>query len=222
MSDNKRKYPGLFITFEGVDGAGKTTQAVKLQQYLEQDCKVPSELTKEPGGTALGKAIRQLLLTTPEEGAPRIDERAEALLYAADRSEHISEFVYPRLCKGIIVISDRYIDSSIAYQSGGRELNEAAIEGLSDWATKGLQADRTYLLDIDPTSARSRFETTRVSDRLESEPEPFQDRTRQEFLNLAKNHSDRIVVIDASQDIDNVWQQIKTDIDRLLQHYKEC
>ena len=203
---------GLFITFEGIDGVGKTTQAQRLRDYLSaRDLTVV--MTCEPGGTPLGASIRRLLL---DPLASSISGKAEALLYAADRAEHVAELIRPALARGECVVSDRYTDSSVAYQVGGRKLRRRDIERLNMWATEGLQPDRTYLLDMNPESARRRIELARDADRIESEPDPFQNRVRDKFLNLAERCPDRIAVIDASRGIDDVWGLIRTDVDALL------
>lgn len=213
---------GMFITFEGIDGVGKTTQAQRLKAYLEGLGR-EVVMTREPGGTALGASIRTLLLSNAK-GAAAVSPRAEALLYAADRAENIAERVRPALARGAVVISDRYIDSSVAYQAGGRELSEAEITGLSQWATGNLWPIRTYLLDMPPVSAHRRVasdvaERGHGPDRLESEPDSFQQRVRAEFLRLAGEHPQRFRVIDASQPIDAVWAAIRADIDAALAEF---
>lgn len=210
MSTNCQR--GLFLTFEGVDGVGKTTQAQRLRDYLSAQG-LTVVMTREPGGTPLGEAVRRLLL---DPSAPHIGKRAEALLYSADRAEHVADVIRPALERGECVISDRYTDSFVSYQGGGRELSSLDIERLNEWATGGLQPNRTYLLDMDPAAARRRFVVSRETDRLESEPEPFQNRARQAFLDLAKRHPDRIAVIDASRRVDEVWSAIRTDVNALL------
>ena len=126
---------GLFVSFEGVDGVGKTTQVERLHAYLEAQGRTVV-VTREPGGTALGKAIRQLLLHGVDGGAVDIAPRAEALLFAADRAQHVAETIRPALERGEVVITDRYLDSSLAYQAGGRELTPEEIRSLSMWATQ--------------------------------------------------------------------------------------
>jgi dTMP kinase len=206
-------HPGLFISFEGIDGVGKTTQVNRLREYFrEKGCSVTE--TFEPGGTQLGAAIRHLLLSNAEDSA-QVSPRAEALLYAADRAEHVHDVIAPALERGQVVITDRYLDSSIAYQAGGRELSESEIEELSMWATGHMLPDRTYLLDMDPRVSHERL--TGEPDRLESEPDSFQNRTRQGFLARAAADPRRFCVIDAAQDVDAVWEQIRTDVDSLLE-----
>lgn len=140
---------GTFISFEGVDGVGKTTQVERLRAYVEsqgRECVV----TREPGGTALGVAIRKMLLhgvdTGDENDCADIAPRTEALLFAADRAQHVAEVILPALQRGAVVITDRYLDSSLAYQAGGRELTAAEIRNLSMWATNGLLPERTLSL----------------------------------------------------------------------------
>lgn len=200
--------PGFFISFEGVDGVGKSTQVKRLEAYLlEQGRSVL--VTREPGGTPLGERIRQILLHGEDE-APR----TEALLYAASRAQHVAQKIRPALDSGALVISDRYIDSSLAYQAGGRELTLADVRRLNSWATGDLWPDRTYLLDMSFQQSRQRLQGE--PDRLESSGDAFFDRARQAFLALAEGEPDRFRVIDASQPIDQVWQAIKTDADGLL------
>lgn len=218
-------YAGIFVTFEGIDGVGKTTQARRLKRYAESLGR-ESFLTLEPGGTALGAKIRTLLLSNAQDAA-RVLPRAEALLYAADRAEHVFEVVRPALERGAVVISDRYIDSSLAYQSGGRELGAEEIRDLSLWATGGLWPERTYLLDMPVGAAQERLVEERhsVPDRLESEPDSFQNRTRKAFRALAEKDrqsgSDRFRVIDASGSEEQVWEQIRQDFDRLVRSHGE-
>ncbi|MBQ5557974.1 MAG: dTMP kinase [Aeriscardovia sp.] len=208
---------GLFITFEGVDGVGKTTQAERLRDYLTQptalqdylDVPRPTVLlTAEPGGTPLGEKIRQLLL----DPSSRMGKRAETLLFAADRAQHVAEVIKPALEKGQTVICDRYTDSTVAYQVGGRELDEGDVERLNMWATQGLQPDRTYLLDMNPLDRRLTGEV----DRLEGQCFEFQNRVRRKFLDLAKQYPERIMVLDGSLSREQVWTLIKGDVDRIL------
>lgn len=200
---------GLFITFEGVDGVGKTTQAKLLRDYLANQGR-SILLTAEPGTTPLGEKIRQLLLDTD---GPRIGKRAEAFLYAADRAQHVAEVMKPALEKGQTVVCDRYTDSTIAYQAGGRELDSRDVEWLNEWSTQGLQPDRTYLVDMNPKDRRL---TERKRDRLEQESSEFQERVRRKFLELAALYPERIMVLDGSLSRDEVWKLIKADVDRIL------
>lgn len=205
---------GIFISFEGIDGVGKTTQVERLRAYVEaqgRECVV----TREPGGTVLGVAIRELLLGGVEDSDADIAPRAEALLFAADRAQHVAEVIRPALERGAVVITDRYLDSSLAYQAGGRELTAGEIRDLSMWATCELLPNRTYLLDLDPVQSHARLQHD--EDRMESAGNDFQRRTRQAFLDLAKAESQRFRVIDASQSIDEVWAHIQSDFAQISQ-----
>ena len=203
---------GIFISFEGVDGVGKTTQVERLRAYVEaqgRECVV----TREPGGTVLGVAVRKLLLGGIEGSDADIAPRAEALLF--DRAQHVVEVIRPALERGAVVITDRYLDSSLAYQAGGRELTADEIRDLSMWATCGLLPNRTYLLDLDPAQSHARLQHD--EDRMESAGDDFQNRTRQAFLDLAKAESQRFRVIDASQSIEEVWLHIQSDFAQISQ-----
>jgi dTMP kinase len=202
----------LFITFEGIDGVGKSTQANLLEEYLRS---LGHDIvrTLEPGGTELGVEIRQMLLHRKGEVSPR----AEALLYAADRAHHVETKVKPALAAGKIVMSDRYLDSSVAYQGAGRELSMEDVRGISIWATGGLLPNLTILLDLDAASARARRNTTgQEPDRLEREKIEFFEATRQAFLQLASNEPDRFLVIDASQTVEQMQAQIRARVNTIL------
>ncbi|MBT1161387.1 dTMP kinase [Bifidobacterium sp. SO1] len=203
---------GVFVSFEGVDGVGKTTQVERLRAYLEAQGR-EAVVTREPGGTPLGQAIRRMLLHGVE-GAADIAARAEALLFAADRAQHVAEVIRPALERGAVVITDRYLDSSLAYQAGGRELTADEIRNLSLWATNNLLPVRTYLLDMDPALSHARLQ--HAADRMESAGDGFQTRTRQAFLDLAAAEPGRFRVIDASKSIEDVWAQIHEDIDEVI------
>ncbi|KFI68158.1 dTMP kinase [Bifidobacterium magnum] len=203
---------GLFISFEGVDGAGKTTQVRKLADRLRAQGRTVVT-TREPGGTPIGARIRAMLLTKDYESAA-MGERTEALLFAADRAQHAAETIRPAIESGAIVITDRYLDSSVAYQAGGRELGQEEIRNLSLWATNNLLPDRTYLLDIDPAVSHTRF--SGPEDRMESAGDDFQIRTRREFLKLAEREPQRFRIIDATQSVDDIAAQIAADMDSLM------
>ena len=207
---------GIFISFEGVDGVGKTTQVERLRAYVESQGR-ECVITREPGGTALGVAIRRMLLhgvdTDNDGDCADIAPRTEALLFAADRAQHVAEVIVPALRRGAVVITDRYLDSSLAYQAGGRELTPAEIRNLSMWATGGLLPKRTYLLDMDPTRSHARLQ--HAEDRMEAAGDEFQRRTRAAFLDLAQAEPERFRVIDAGLSIDEVWSHIKADFDNV-------
>lgn len=207
-------HTGLFITFEGVDGAGKTTQVNQLAQYW-REAGYEVIVTREPGGTALGKHIRSLLLYGVDDDNSAINARTEALLFAADRAQHVAQVIKPALQRGAIVISDRYIDSSVAYQAGGRELTSQEIRNLSMWATGNLMPKRTYVLDIDPQISHHRL--THTPDRMESASSEFQQRTRAAFLHIARQEPERVKIIDANQSIARIHDIIIDDSARLLE-----
>lgn len=208
---------GLFITLEGGDGAGKSTQAGLLAAWLES---LGREVvrTREPGGTALGAEIRALLLHGGESiGA--VDPRAEALLYAADRAQHIATVVRPALERGAVVVQDRYIDSSLAYQGAGRPLDPGEIRRLSEWATDGLWPHLTVLLDVPHEAAIARrVARGGTPDRLEAEHETFHRAVRQGFRSLAEAEPERFLVLDATQPIDVLHATIRARSAALLGH----
>lgn len=202
---------GLFITFEGGDGAGKTTQAELLGSWLvSRGYEVLH--TREPGGTTLGAALRNLLLH-----GESVDPRAEALLYAADRAQHIAEIVRPALQRGAAVVQDRYIDSSLAYQGAGRTLDVAEVQQLSEWATESLKPRFTVLLDVSPELAAARRQAEGTdADRLESESVEFHERVRQGFLQLAAADPHRYIVLDADNSPEDLHEAIVAHIAPLL------
>jgi dTMP kinase len=201
---------GFFLALEGGDGAGKSTQVEALAEWIRGKGH-EVVVTREPGATATGKRLRSILLDVSGTG---ISPRTEALLYAADRAEHIATVVRPALERGAVVISDRYIDSSVAYQGAGRDLAPTEIARISRWATDGLVPHLTVLLDVSPQTARERF--TEAPDRLESEPAEFHDRVRRGFLTLAAADPSRYLVIDAGQEPEAVSRQARHRLDQLL------
>jgi dTMP kinase len=201
---------GLFLAFEGGEGTGKTTQARTIAIWLrEQGYDVVT--THEPGATKIGMRLRALLLDTTHTG---MSPHAEALMYAADRAEHVSSVIEPALARGAVVITDRYVDSSLAYQGTGRGLRSADIAQLNSWATGGRMPDMTILLDMPPESGLGR--RTRSADRLEAEPAEFHRRVRGGFLALARANPSRYLVIDAARPVDEVTQEIKDRIREVL------
>ena len=201
---------GYFIALEGGDGAGKSTQAQALAEWIRSKGH-EVVVTREPGGSAVGQRLRAMLLDVGNTG---ISHRAEALLYAADRAEHVESVIRPALERGAVVITDRYIDSSVAYQGAGRDLSGAEVGRISRWATDGLVPDLTVLLDVDPEAARERF--TEALDRLESEPVEFHARVRSGFLALAAADPVRYLVVDAGQPVAEVTGAIRHRLDREL------
>ncbi|MEO0048871.1 MAG: hypothetical protein RL556_203 [Actinomycetota bacterium] len=203
---------GLFISFEGIDGVGKSTQANLLEQFLIENGQQVTR-TFEPGGTKLGQEIRNLLLHRKGAVAPR----AEALLYAADRAHHVAAVVRPALEAGQIVLTDRYFDSSVAYQGAGRSLSEAEIREISMWATGSLLPDLTVLLDLEASAAAARRETTgEAPDRLEQEKIEFFEAVREGFLRLASAEPNRFLVVDASSSVEQMQSQIRSRVSELL------
>ena len=204
---------GSFITLEGGDGAGKTTQAELLTAWLEANGRTVVR-TREPGGTDLGLRVRQIVLH--ERG--HVSPRAEALLYAADRAHHVETVVRPALARGDVVLQDRYIDSSVAYQGVARGLGADRIRSVSDWAADGLVPDVTVLLDLDVRVGRARVAAARgdTFDRLESEAAAFHETVRQAFLGMAAAEPDRFLVVDAAAPSDRVQAAIRAGIEPLV------
>ena len=194
--------PGLFISFEGGDGVGKTTQ-IRILADLLAAADVDHVLTREPGGTGLGGAIRELLLHGGD-----IAPRAEALLYAADRAHHVATRIRPALERGEIVLTDRYLDSSVAYQGAARALGPEDVRALSLWATDGLLPDLTILLDAEPGLAARRTMARGAKDRLERETDAFHAALRAQFLALAGAEPARFVVIDADRPVGEVADDV--------------
>ncbi|MBM3669521.1 MAG: dTMP kinase [Actinobacteria bacterium] len=199
----------MFIAFEGGEGAGKSTQETLLADHLAA-CGHEVVRTREPGGTPAGEAIRAIVLSPEYEG---LDDRAEALLFAASRGEHVARVIRPALERGAVVVCDRYIDSSVAYQGAGRNLGMDAVRELSLWATNALLPDLTIVLDIDPEIGLSRLHSR---DRLEGQPLDYHRRVRQAFLDLAAAEPARYVVIDATQDTSVMADQVRAAVDARL------
>ena len=202
----------LFISFEGIDGVGKSTQANMLQSFIEEHGREVIR-TFEPGDTELGVEIRHLLLHRKGEVAAR----AEALLYAADRSHHVTTKIRPALEVGKVVITDRYLDSSVAYQGAGRELSIKEVRDLSLWAINGLLPQLTVLLDLDATAARARREQTgNEPDRLEREKLEFFEAVRACYLELAEAEPERFLVVDANNSPEVIQAVIRERVLGLL------
>ncbi|GAA2464089.1 dTMP kinase [Agromyces soli] len=203
---------GLFITLEGGDGSGKTTQAELLREWLGG---LGREVvrTREPGGTEVGVEVREIVLHHRGDISPR----AEALLYAADRAHHVATLVRPALERGAVVLQDRYIDSSVAYQGAGRVLDSREVRALSEWATEDLAPDLTVLLDLDPEAARGRLDASRTRyDRLEAEASEFHRRVREAYLRIAAAEPERVVVVDAAQPAEQIAAELRARIEPLL------
>lgn len=212
MSVGQRGYPdavtGLFVSFEGGDGAGKSTQSRRLADWLRRRGRTVV-LTFEPGDTPLGKVLRDAVMH-----GDHVDARAEALIYAADRAHHVATVVRPALERGEVVLTDRYLDSSVAYQGVGRDLGADDVAWISLWATERLLPDLTVLLDIDPVAGLARM--TGEPDRLERAGDEFHRRTRQAFLDRAADEPGRWLVLDATAPPDDLAAAIRARVAALL------
>jgi len=200
--------PGLFVSFEGGDGAGKTTQSRLLGAWLE-GLGYEVVRTREPGGTELGRTLREAVLH-----GGHVDARTEALLYATDRAHHVASVVRPALARGAVVVTDRYLDSSVAYQGTGRELGAAEIERLNLWAVDGLLPSVTVLLDLDPAAMAARL--TGAPDRLERAGDEFHRRTRAAFLERAAADPGRWLVLDAARPVEELAADVRARVALLL------
>jgi len=215
---------GKLIVFEGVEGAGKTTQIERLRLWLlsrAQGGNIPRiVVTREPGGTELGKGLRRLLLDSGEENTADnsggINPRTELLLYAADRAQHVENLIKPELAKGAIILCDRFTDSTIAYQGYGRGLNLTLINQLNQIATGGLQSDLTLWLDLDVKLGLARVKSRGISDRIEQADLEFHQRVQQGFTDLAATNPDRIFRVDANCDESEVAKEIQDILTKKL------
>lgn len=198
---------GIFITFEGPDGAGKTTQ---VQAFVNRVKEMGYDvlMTREPGGTAISDKIRGLIL---DPSHIEMNDSTEALLYAASRAQHVKELVLPALTQGKVVICDRFVDASIAYQGFGLGLPVHTIKQINDFATGGLVPDRTYLLDIPVAVGKSRLQARTGLDRIEQKPANYHERVRDGFLQIASDYPERIHMVDANRDMDSIAADILTD-----------
>ncbi|CCY62757.1 thymidylate kinase [Clostridium sp. CAG:967] len=204
---------GLFVTFEGADGCGKTTQMKLLKEYLL--CKgIDVVLTREPGGRGLGEKVREILLNY--DGA--VSDRCESFLFLADRAQNIDIIVNPAVESGKIVLCDRHIDSTVAYQGYGRGLDLERIKMLNSIATNNRKPDLTFVFDIDVETSMQRV--GKEKDRLESEGKEFHNRVRNGYLEIAKQEPERIKVIDASMSIEEIHEEVKKVIDFYLNYGK--
>jgi dTMP kinase len=212
----KTERRGTFITFEGIEGAGKGTQVRLAREFLEaQGHEVL--VTREPGGTTLGENLRDTLL---EHGQGSVDARAEALLFAASRAQHVSHVIRPALEEGKVILCDRYLDSSLAYQGTGRGLGEQDVLSLNVWATQGLFPDLVILLHLEPDQGLSRIEGDQ--DRIESEDEAFHAKVADAFLKIAEDHPERFRVIDASGPADEVHGRVQEELERFFAREDEA
>ena len=202
---------GIFITFEGPDGSGKTTQI----RLLEQHCKEKGYdvvLTREPGGTPISEAIRSLLLDPSHK---EMDGVTEALLYAASRAQHVAEKIKPALAKGCIVLCDRFMDSSIAYQGYARGLGDD-VRVINEFAVQGTQPDITFFMDLSAAAGKARVAAARDMDRLEQEDLSFHNAVYEGYLQLKEIYSQRYVCIDASRSIEQIAEEIRERFDNYV------
>ncbi|MDO9454790.1 dTMP kinase [Nocardioides sp.] len=196
---------GVLVCFEGGEGSGKSTQSRRLGAWLEADG-FDVVLTYEPGDTPVGKEVRRIVLS-PETG--ELDDRTEALLYAADKAEHVATLVRPALERGAVVVTDRYVDSTLAYQGAGRTLDVAEVEAVARWATGDLRPHLTVVLDLEPATGLARFEGR---DRIEGESLAFHQRVRQAFLVMAAADPDHYLVLDARADVDAIEAAVRAAV----------
>jgi len=204
---------GVFVCFEGGEGSGKSTQARLLSERLRAEG-YSVRLTHEPGDTPVGQEMRRIVLS-PETGA--LSPRTEALLYIADKAEHVDTVVQPALDRGEVVITDRYVDSTLAYQGAGRDLAVADLEQVARWATHGLRPNLTIVLDLAQEHGLSRFEGR---DRIEMESLEFLERAREAFLTLAEADPEHYLVIDARLAVDDIAERVLDAVRPLLEQAK--
>lgn len=207
---------GLFITIEGGDGSGKSTQLNLLKAYFEnKDFEII--MTREPGGTNISEEIRKIILNT---NYMEMSDMTEALLYAASRAQHVEELILPNLKKGKIVISDRFVDSSIVYQGYARGLGVEEISLINRFATKGLKPDLTIYLDVSPKEGIKRKEEQKDLDRLELEKLNFHEKVNKGYKLIAKNEPERILLIDGSRKIEEIHEIIISKVEELIKIIK--
>lgn len=200
---------GLFVCFEGGEGAGKTTQAGLLRDWLTGQGR-EVVLTREPGGTEVGQVLRNIVLS-PETG--ELSHRTEALIYAADKAEHVDAVVFPALAAGQVVITDRYVDSTLAYQGAGRDLDANELEEVARWATRDLRPHLTVVLDLAPQAGLGRFEER---DRMEGESVEFHQRVRAGFLARAERDPEHYLVLDARAPVEELAGRIRERVQEAL------
>lgn len=207
MSETSKK--GYFITVEGSDGVGKTTQITNIEKYFSE-IGYDVVITREPGGTNIGEKLREILLDVSNK---EMDPLTEMLIYAASRAQHVKEVILPALNEGRIVISDRYIDSSLAYQGYGRNLGNCVYE-VNKYATYGIMPDKTFWLDLLPSIGRDRIKNEAM-DRIELEKMEFHNNVRKGYEAIAKSEPMRVHRIDASLNEDEVWNEIRAILETI-------
>ena len=205
---------GVFVCFEGGEGAGKSTQTRALESWLQSEG-YAVRLTFEPGDTEVGRRVRQIVLD-PATGD--LADRTETLLYAADKAEHVDTVVLPALERGEVVITDRYVDSSLAYQGAGRALDLAEVEQVQRWATRDLRPHLTVVLDLAPEQGLGRFAER---DRIEGESVEFHERVRKAFVEMASADPDHYLVMDARRPVDDLATEVRHRVQPLLVQAKK-
>ncbi len=203
---------GIFVTIEGPDGSGKSTQLNFIKKYFEK-LEIEPVYTREPGGTAISEKIREIILDKENKG---MDAKAEALLYAASRAQHVSQVIRPALESGRIVICDRYIDSSIVYQGIARNLGDY-VEEISKWATDGLMPDLTIVIIVDPDTGKSR-RSNREEDRIESENNSFHQKVYNGYKSLKNKFQERILIVDGTKSMEEISNQISQALEKFLEN----
>ena len=203
---------GLFISIEGPDGSGKSTQIENIKKFFE-DKNIEIVFTREPGGTAIGERIREIIL---DNSFKEMDPMTEAMLYAASRAQHVVQVIGPALEAGKVVVCDRFVDSSLAYQGFGRELGDA-VEVINSYAIGPYMPDVTFLMKLDPNEGKHRIQENRdTQDRLEHEKLAFHRKVYKGYLELEKRYPDRILGIDASRGIDEIRDEIYKKLEEII------
>ncbi|MGY3777042.1 dTMP kinase [Helcococcus sueciensis] len=203
---------GKFIAFEGSDGSGKTTILNNVEKFLIEN-NIDFIITREPGGTKISEEIREILLSNDNS---EMSARTEALLYSASRAQHVDELILPNLQKGKLVISDRYVLSSLAYQGFGRELGYDSVKEINDFATDNLSPDYTFFFNVDPITVLKRKRNNFVTDRLENESNSYHNKVYNGYQEILKRNKDNLIIIDASKSIEEVTEQTISKLKTIL------
>lgn len=203
---------GKFIAFEGPDGSGKSTILNNVEKFLIEN-NIDFIITREPGGTKISEEIREILLSNDNS---EMSARTEALLYSASRAQHVDELIIPNLQKGKLVISDRYVLSSLAYQGFGRELGYDRVKEINDFATDNLSPDYTFFFNVDPITVLKRKRNNFVTDRLENESNSYHNMVYNGYQEILKRNKDNLIIIDASKSIEDVTEQTISKLKTIL------
>lgn len=217
LLDKGEECEGLFISFEGSDGCGKSTQAALAAKYLTE-CGYEVTLTREPGGCPISERIREIILDVKSAG---MTAECEALLYAAARAQHVRQVIEPAVRRGKIVISDRFVDSSVAYQGAGRGLGRDQVARVNEPAIQGRMPDLTLLYDLPPMKAMARRLAASEPDRLEREERAFVERVYEGFMEIAREETERVVVIDADRSVEEIGADTRRELIRRLAQWNE-